>query len=55
MPWRTSCSRATLDIAICHPIESLAANLTCELQLEAENFIVAHPGRNLPERADQHR
>jgi DNA-binding transcriptional LysR family regulator len=33
-----------LDIAICHPIESLTANLTCDLQLEAENVIVAHPG-----------
>jgi len=32
-----------LDIAICHPIESPGANLTCELQLEADNVIVAHP------------
>ncbi len=33
-----------LDIAICHPIESPAENLTCDLQLETENVIVAHPG-----------
>ena len=32
-----------LDIAICHPIESPARNLTCDLHLEAENVIVAHP------------
>jgi DNA-binding transcriptional LysR family regulator len=32
-----------LDIAICHPIESSAANLTCDLQLETDNVIVAHP------------
>ena len=32
-----------LDIAICHPIESPADNLACELQLEADNIIVAHP------------
>ncbi len=32
-----------LDIVICHPIESPAGNLTCELQLEADNVIVAHP------------
>ena len=32
-----------LDIAICHPIESPTENLTCDLQLEAENVIVAHP------------
>ena len=32
-----------LDIAICHPIESTAGNLTCDLQLETDNVIVAHP------------
>ena len=32
-----------LDIAICHPIESTADNLTCDLQLETDNVIVAHP------------
>ncbi len=32
-----------LDIAICHPIEDPADNLTCDLQFEAENVIVAHP------------
>jgi DNA-binding transcriptional LysR family regulator len=32
-----------LDIAICHPIESPTDNLTCDLQLETDNVIVAHP------------
>jgi DNA-binding transcriptional LysR family regulator len=32
-----------LDIAICHPIDSTADNLTCDLQLETDNVIVAHP------------
>ena len=32
-----------LDIAVCHPIESPGRNLTCDLQLEADNVIVAHP------------
>ena len=32
-----------LDIAICHPIDSPAKNLTCDLQLKADNVIVAHP------------
>ena len=32
-----------LDIAICHPIENPAGNLTCDLQLETDNIIVAHP------------
>ncbi len=32
-----------LDIAICHPIESPTDDLTCDLQLETENVIVAHP------------
>jgi DNA-binding transcriptional LysR family regulator len=33
-----------LDIAICHPIEDPADNLTCDLLVEAENVIAAHPG-----------
>ena len=45
-----------LDIVICHPIESLTANLTCDLQLETENVIVAHPGHAIfREQADRHR
>jgi DNA-binding transcriptional LysR family regulator len=32
-----------LDIAICHPIESPGSNVTCDLQLETDNVIVAHP------------
>jgi DNA-binding transcriptional LysR family regulator len=32
-----------LDIAICHPIENPGSNLSCDLQLEADNVIVAHP------------
>jgi len=32
-----------LDIAVCHPIESPTVNLTCDLQLEVDNIIVAHP------------
>ena len=32
-----------LDIAICHPIENSVAKLTCDLHLEADNVIVAHP------------
>ena len=32
-----------LDIAVCHPIESPGNNLTCDLQLKADNVIVAHP------------
>jgi DNA-binding transcriptional LysR family regulator len=32
-----------LDIAICHPIENPTANLTCDLQLETDNVVVAHP------------
>jgi DNA-binding transcriptional LysR family regulator len=32
-----------LDIAICHPIESPGNNVTCDLQLETDNVIVAHP------------
>lgn len=32
-----------LDIAICHPIDNPKVNLTCELQSETDNVIVAHP------------
>ena len=32
-----------LDIAVCHPIESPGNNLSCDLQLKADNVIVAHP------------
>jgi DNA-binding transcriptional LysR family regulator len=36
-----------LDIAICHPIEGPGANLTCDLQLEADNVMVAHPAHEI--------
>jgi DNA-binding transcriptional LysR family regulator len=36
-----------LDIAICHPIESPGANLTCDLQLEVGNVMVAHPAHQI--------
>ncbi len=45
-----------LDIAICHPIESPADNLTCDLQLETDNVIVAHPAHAIFRgRANRHR